>query len=248
MSQPQPTPRQSDPAGFAVTRWTLVLTAGRGDLSPQAAQAIGELCHVYWYPLYAYIRRCGFDTHQSEDLTQEFFLRLLAKNSLAAVDQRKGRFRAFLLAAAKHFLANERDRARAQKRGGQHAILSLDRLSAESRYCLEPVDHLTPERLFERQWAITLLERVLARLQAESAALEEHDTAFDRLKPFLTGGRQPGGYAKVASDLGMTEGAVKVAVHRLRRRYRQLLREEIAQTVAEPAEIDEEIRYLLSCL
>jgi RNA polymerase sigma factor (sigma-70 family) len=238
---------RSDAAGFVPTRWTLVLAARRGSLSPTAAQALSELCRIYWYPLYAYIRRRGHEAHEAEDLTQEFFLRLLAKNYLADVDRRKGKFRAFLLAAVKHFLANERDRLQAQKRGGREKIVPLDALRAEDRYRREPAHEATPERLFERQWALAVLEQVLTRLQAEFAAAGKQ-ALFDRLKPLLTVERESIGYAQIAAELGMTEGAVKVAVHRLRRRYRQLLQDEIAQTVATPEEIGEEIRYLLSCL
>jgi RNA polymerase sigma-70 factor (ECF subfamily) len=209
---------------------------------------MAELCRVYWYPLYAYVRRGGYDIHEAEDLTQEFFLRLLAKNCLAGVDRQKGKFRAFLLASLKHFLANQWDRSQAQKRGGSQTIIPLDTLNAESRYRLEPAHELTPERLFERQWALTVLEQVLARLQAEFFVLHEEQAAFGVLKQYLTGSGASATYAQAAAKLGMTEGAVKVAVHRLRRRYRKLLREEIAQTVAGPEEIDDEIRYLLSCL
>lgn len=225
-----------------------MLAAARGSVSPCAAEAMAELCRVYWYPLYAYVRRRGYDVHEAEDLTQEFFLRLLAKNYLAAADREKGKFRAFLLASLKHFLANEWDRAEAQKRGGGQVILGLDTLSAESRYRLEPWHDLTPEKLFERQWALTVLDQVLGRLGAESHVLDGRQAVFDRLKQFLTGSHRSASYAEVAAELEMTEGAVKVAVHRLRRRYRQLLRDEIAQTVAGPEEIDDEIRYLLSCL
>jgi RNA polymerase sigma factor (sigma-70 family) len=241
------TPGQADAAMFAATRWTLVLAASRGNASSRAAEAMAELCRIYWYPLYAYVRRRGYGTHESEDLTQEFFLRLLAKKCLADVDRRKGKFRAFLLASLKHFLANEWDRSQAEKRGGGRRIVPLDAARAESRYCLEPSHNLTPERLFERQWAITVLEQVLARLQAELAA-EGKQALFEGLKPVLTAGRGSVGYAQIAGELGMTEGAVKVAVHRLRGRYRKLLQDEIAQTVASREEIDEEIRYLLSCL
>jgi RNA polymerase sigma factor (sigma-70 family) len=248
MSTQQPTPGRSDAAGFAATRWTMVLAAAGGQPSPRAAEAMAELCRDYWYPLYAYIRRRGHETHEAEDLTQEFFLRLLAKKSLAGVSPEKGKFRAFLLAALKHFLANEWDRAQTQKRGGGNSVFSLNAPAADTRYRLEPVDELTPERLFERQWALTVLDRVLARLQAESAVREGRQAVFEQLKPFLTGTGASAGYALVAVELGMTAGAVKVSVHRLRRRYRELLREEIAQTVASPEEIDEEIGYLLSCL
>jgi DNA-directed RNA polymerase specialized sigma24 family protein len=241
------TPATSDAAGFAATRWTLVLAAARGNVTPRAAEAMAELCRVYWFPLYAYVRRRGHDVHAAEDLTQEFFLRLLDKNFLADVDRDKGKFRAFLLASLKHFLANEWDRSQSQKRGGGKAILPLDVAGAENRYRLEPSHDLTPERLFERQWALTVLEQVLARLQGEFAA-EGKQPAFDALKPFLTAGRESGDYAAAAAQLDTTEGAVKTAVHRLRRRYRQLLRDEIAQTVASSEEVDEEIRYLLACL
>jgi RNA polymerase sigma factor (sigma-70 family) len=248
MSKPPPTPGPSDAAGFEATRWTVVLAAAGGDVSPRAAEAMAELCRTYWYPLYAYIRRRGSDTQEAEDLTQEFFLRLLAKRYLAGVNREKGKFRAFLLASLKHFLANEWDRSQTQKRGGGQVLIRLDALNAESRYRLEPAHNLTPEKLFERQWALTVLEQVLARLRAEFSVLAGEPAVFDGLKQFLTGSGAAATYAQVAFDLGMTEGAVKVAVHRLRRRYRQLLRAEIAQTVADPDEVDDEIRYLLSCL
>jgi RNA polymerase sigma factor (sigma-70 family) len=237
----------SSAAGFAATRWTLVLSAAKGSFTPRATAALAELCRAYWYPLYAFLRRRGHDTHEAEDLTQEFFARLLARDFLAGVDPQKGKFRSFLLAAMKHFLANEWDRSQAQKRGGGQVVLSFDSLAAGSRYGLEPAHDLTPERLFERQWALAVLERVLERLQAEAIA-EEKQPLFEQLKIYLAAGRESIRYAQSAAELGMTEGAVKVAVHRLRRRYRELLREEIAQTVASPEEIDEEIRYLLSCL
>jgi len=247
MPKQEVTACHEDGAGFAATRWTMVLAAARGEPSPRAAEAMAELCRVYWYPLYAFVRRRGHDTHEAEDLTQEFFARLLAKNYLAGVDRQKGKFRAFLLAAMKHFLANEWDRSQAQKRGGGQLPIRLDTLDAESRYSLEPAYSLTPEKLFERQWALTVLEQVLTRLQAEFTAAGK-EPVFNGLKRFLTAGRQSAGYAWAAGELGISEGAVKVAVHRLRRRYRELLREEIAQTVAGPEEIDDEIRYLLSCL
>ena len=237
----------SDAAGFAATRWTLVLAAARGNVTPRAAEAMAELCRLYWYPLYAYVRRRGYDTHEAEDLTQEFFLRLLAKNYLIGVDRQKGKFRAFLLTAVRHFLANEWDRTQTQKRGGGRTLLSIDTADAENRYRLEPSHDLTPEKLFERRWALTVLDHVLARLQAELTA-EGKQPLFDRLRTFLTGGRDQGGYAAAAAQLEMTEAAVKTVVHRLRRRYRQLLRDEIAQTVATPEEIDDEIQYLLACL
>jgi len=226
------------PAGrFAATRWTVVLAARR-ETSPQARVALEELCRQYWYPLYAYVRRSGYESHEAEDLTQEFFVRLLAKNYLAEVDPEKGKFRSFLLASLKHFLANEWDKARAQKRGGGRTFVSLD---AETRYRQEPVDELTADKLLDRQWALALLEQVLGRLEAETDPKQ-----FAALKPFLTAEKEAIPYANVAGQLETSEGAVKVAVHRLRQRYRKLLREEIAHTVASPAEVDEEIRHLFA--
>jgi RNA polymerase sigma-70 factor (ECF subfamily) len=247
MAAQTPVPGSSKAAGFAATRWTLVLAAAPGKASSRAIDALAELCRVYWYPLYAYVRRRGHNTHEAEDLTQEFFACLLARDFLAGVDRQKGKFRSFMLAALKHFLANQWDRSQTQKRGGGQAVLSLDSLAAGSRYSQEPAHNLTPERLFERQWALTVLEQVLIRLQAEMTA-EGRQSLFDNLKTHLTAERESIHYAQSAVELGMTEGAVKVAVHRLRRRYRELLREEIAQTVATLEEIDGEIRYLLSCL
>lgn len=234
-----------DSAGFAATRWTVVLAA-KGRNSPEAADAMAELCRVYWYPLYAFIRRRGYETHEAEDLTQEFFARLLEKHGLAGVDREKGKFRAFLMAAVKHFLANQRDRARAKKRGGGRAVIAWEGLNAEARYRLEPAHELTPERLFERRWALAVLDQVLARLQDEFDKGGKTQL-FAALKGTLTG-RVESPYAVIAERLGMSEVAVKVAVHRLRKRYREVLREEIAHTVADPAEIDEEIRHLLDCL
>ncbi|HUI05598.1 MAG TPA: RNA polymerase sigma factor [Verrucomicrobiae bacterium] len=222
---------------FAATRWTIVLAAGHGT-SPQAGRALEELCRTYWYPLYAYVRRRGYESHEAEDLTQEFFARLLAKKYLADVDREKGRFRSFLLASLKHFLANEWDRAHAQKRGGGQTLVSLD---AETRYQREPVDEASADKLLDRAWAVALLDQVLARLEMESEPKQ-----FAALKAFLTVGQDAIPYAEVAGKLGTTEGAVKVAVHRLRKRYRALLREEIAHTVASPAEIDDEIRHLFA--
>ncbi len=246
MPEQHPTPSSIDAAGFAATRWTVVLAAAHGVATARAADAMTELCRMYWYPLYAYVRRRGHETSEAEDLTQEFFARLLAKDYLASVAPEKGKFRAFLLASLKHFLANEWDRCQAQKRGAGKRALSLDALTAEDRYRLEPLHNLTAEKLYERQWALTVLGRILARLEAEWTARGKQ-RFFDGLKSTLTG---PGeaSYAAIGAGLGMTEAAVKVAAHRLRRRYRELLREEIAQTVASAEEIDEEIRYLLSCL
>ena len=222
---------------FVPTRWTVVLAAGHAE-SPHARRALEELCQAYWYPLYAYVRRRGYGAHEAEDLTQDFFARLLAKNYLADVEREKGKFRSFLLASLKHFLANEWDRAHAQKRGGVQTILSLD---AETRYRAEPADELTADKLLDRQWALALLDQVLTRLEVETDAKQ-----FATLKRFLTADKDKIPYSEAAGKLGTSEGAVKVAVHRLRKRYRLLLREEIAHTVASPAEIDEEIRHLFA--
>ena len=243
-SQPRPqgaTPGPT-PGLFAPTQWTLVLAA-RDETSAQAALA--ELCGIYWYPIYAYARRSGLNQEDAQDMTQEFFARLLAKNWLSGVDREKGRFRSFLLASLRHFMSNERDRASAAKRGGGLPLLSLDAVAAEARYHLEPADTTTPDRLFDRQWALTLLDRVLARLRSEFVATGKVET-FDALKPALAGAADP--YANIAAATGLSEGAVKVAIHRLRKRYRQILREEIAQTVSTPEEVDEEIRALFAAL
>lgn len=221
----------------------MVVSAG-DSRSPQAGRSLAILCENYWFPLYAFVRRAGHSAEDAQDLTQEFFVRLLDKRFLAAADRQKGRFRTFLLTAVKRFLANEYDRATAKKRGGGQTIVPLEDL--EARYAQEPADTLTPERIFERQWALALLDQVLARLQAEMTAGGKA-ALFDALKGHLTGSSTDG-HAATAGRLGMTEGAVKTAAHRLRRRYRELLREEIAQTVASPDEIEEEIRYLFDCL
>jgi RNA polymerase sigma-70 factor (ECF subfamily) len=224
---------------FANTRWSVVLAAQD---PVRTKTALGELCRTYWYPLYAYVRRRGYSAEDAQDLTQAFFARLLEKNWLDAVTPEKGRFRAFLLAALKHFLANEWDKAQAQKRGGGVLPVSL---FAETRYQREPRDELSPDRLFDRQWALTLLETVLNQLR------DEHDTTdkrrlFEALRGTLTGDQPEPGYAEVGRQLGMNEGAIKVAVHRLRKRYRELLRAEIAQTVSDPGQVAEELRSLFA--
>ena len=231
---------------FVTTHWSVVLAATRNDTT-RAQQALARLCQAYWYPLYAYVRRRGHDAHDAQDLTQEFFARLLAQNWLAQADRERGRFRTFLLAAMGHFLANEWDKARAQKRGGAVQIVPLQLDSAETRYGHEPVDPVTPEQGYDRQWALALLEEVLNRLREEHAG-EGNAESFDALKLCMVGDRQAQPYAVLATKLGMTEGAVKVAVHRLRQRYRQLLREEVGNTVATPGEVDEEMRHLFAVL
>jgi RNA polymerase sigma-70 factor (ECF subfamily) len=234
------------PERFATTHWSLVVAARDGSAS-EAREALAALCGTYWYPLYAFIRRQGHGADEAQDLTQGFFAQLLERDFLDSVDRAKGRFRSFLLAACRHFLANEYDRARAQKRGGGRAMLSLDFQAAEGRYSLEPAHELTPEKVFDRHWALTLLDQVLSRLRDEFTRAEKAGL-FERLKGYLTGERSAGPYAQAAAELDMTEGALKVAVHRLRRRYRELLQEEIGRTVSDPAEVKEEIADLFAAL
>ncbi len=226
---------------FATTRWTVVVAAGRKS-DTQARQALEELCRTYWYPLYAYVRRQGHAKEDAEDLTQTFFARFLEKNYLAGVERERGKFRAFLLASLKHFLANEWDKAQAQKRGGGTELLSLDWQSADERYRIDPADRLSPDKLFDRAWAVMLLERVIGRLREECPDHRQ----FEQLKPFLTVGKSAIPYRQVAANLNLSEEAVRVAVHRLRRRYRELLRAEIAQTLAEPGLVEEELRALFA--
>ena len=237
--------RSSGDAWFGTTHWSVVLNARRTD-STSARQALETLCRHYWYPLYAFVRRLGYSPHDAEDLVQSFFARCLEKNYLEAADRTKGRFRSFLLMALKRFLANEWDKARARKRGGGIPPIALDALNAEARYEYEPTDQKSADHLFERRWALTLLENVLGRLGQEQAEAGR-SAQFEVLKDCLVGG---GGtpYAQVGDRLGTSEAAVKVAIHRLRRRYRELLEEEIAQTVGSPEEVAEERRYLLSVI
>ena len=248
MSSSNPQSDLSRPASkrFVTTHWSVVLAAGRPS-APESQAALATLCGAYWYPLYASVRAQGYASHDAQDLTQEFFARLLTRNDFAAADRNKGRFRSFLAGALKHFLANERDRARARKRGDGRAPLSLDFEAAEGRFRQEPTHAFTAERAFARRWAVTILDKVLARLREEFAAAGKAPL-FDRLKVFLSGEKSTRSYADLAGELNMTEGAVKVAVHRLRRRYRELLRGEIAQTIADPHEIDDEIRELFAAL
>ena len=229
---------------FATTHWTVVLSAGHSETT-RGRDALAALCETYWYPLYAYVRRQGHSSHDAEDLTQGFFARLLESETLAGVSREKGKFRTFLLVALKRFLANEWHRAHTHKRGGASFHVPLQGHTAETRYVAEPVEHLTAEKLYERRWALTLLERVLTRLGHEFDAAEKKEL-FEKLKPHLMADRAAIPYADAAMALSMNEGAVKVAVHRLRRRFRELFREEVAQTVAAPEEIDDEIRHLLS--
>jgi RNA polymerase sigma-70 factor (ECF subfamily) len=227
---------------FATTHWTVVLAAGR-QRSPQAARALEELCRTYWFPLYAYVRRHGHTKEDAEDLTQAFFARLLEKNPLAALDSEKGKFRAFLLASLKHFLANEYDKSQAQKRGGGNVPLSLDWQTADTQFQIAATNEPRPDKAFDREWALALLAKVIQRLQDESAA-DGKAKLFEQLKAFLMAGKAESAQRDVAAALGMEEGAVRVAVHRLRKRYRQLLRDEIANTLADANMVDEEMRSL----
>ena len=227
---------------FDTTRWSIIAAAGGSD--PEAARAaLSTLCEAYWYPLYAFIRRWGADPDTARDLTQAFLASLLERRDIEHVRPERGRFRTFLLASVKHFLINEAARSRAMKRGGGVAALPLAFDDAEGRYQFEPVDQTTPETLYERRWALTVLERVIATVHARW----EHagrGAEFDVLKASLLGEGPPGGYAAAATRLGTSEGAVKVAIHRLRKAFRAELREAIAETVSDPADVDEELKYL----
>jgi RNA polymerase sigma factor (sigma-70 family) len=230
---------------FATTRWSVVLAAGADTSSPGVHEALATLCETYWYPLYAFLRSRGYQPEAAQDLTQAFFTRLLEKHAIRHADPARGRFRSFLLASLKNFAANERDREIARKRGGGVPIVPLEIETAEGRFQMEPPSDETPERVFDRRWALTLLDRVMSRLQAETSRSGK-PSQFDRLKTYLTGEQPQLSYAQTASELGMSEGAVKVAVHRLRKRFRDLVREEIAQTVSSPAEIEDELKHLWS--
>jgi RNA polymerase sigma factor (sigma-70 family) len=229
---------------FATTHWSTVLAAG-GKSTPQSPAALEQLCRTYWYPLYAYVRRRGFSHEDAQDLTQAFLTHLLRKNFLDGVGPEKGRFRSYLLACLKHFLADEWAKARTAKRGGNCPALSLDIERAEARYRLEAPAETNAERLYERRWALDLLDQVLERLRIEAVASGKA-TVFDQLQGCLLGERPNATYAQLGARLGLSETAVKVTVHRLRQRYRELLREQIANTVERLEDIDDEMRYLLA--
>jgi RNA polymerase sigma-70 factor (ECF subfamily) len=231
---------------FATTHWSVVLEAGKSS-SPHQKQALETLCQSYWFPLYAYLRRRGYDNHQAEDYTQAFFAHILEKHDLRSADPKYGKFRSFLLIRLKYFLSDERDRAQAKKRGGDRKILSLGFQNAEDQYALKPADQLSPEKLFEKSWALTVLERTMDRLENEMVE-KKKQKLFDHLKVYLTTEKDVIPYRNMAKKLKMAEGSVRVAVHRLRRRYRRLLRDEIAQTVATEDQIDEEMGHLLAAL
>src|SRR5208282_630665 len=227
---------------FATTHWTVVLAAGKRH-TPQSDGALEELCRTYWFPLYAYVRRRGHTKADAEDLTQAFFARFLAKNYLEGLRAERGRFRAFLLASLKHFLTNEWKKSQRLKRGGGEAFLSLDWQTADTKFQVAATAEPSPDKAFDREWALALLAKVIERLQKECEAGGKAKL-FEQLKTFLTAGKDGTSQAAVAKALGMEEGAVRVAIHRLRKRYRQLLRDEIAQTLADAADVDEEMRAL----
>ena len=231
---------------FETTQWSLVLAAGQRG-STLAEEALARLCSLYWYPVFAFVRRRGHPAADAQDLTQGFFARLIEKGDLSAADRSRGRFRSFLLTACQQYLANERDRALTRKRGGGRVPLSIDVAAAEGLYERALAHSETPERLYDRQWCLTLLDGVFEVLRSEYAATGRAEL-FDRLKEFLTGGEDAGTHADAARDLGTSAGAIKVAVYRLRRRYREELRRRVADTVGSDQEVEDEIRYLLQTL
>ena len=231
---------------FATTRWSIVLAAGQA-VSPESRRALESLCETYWFPVYTYVRRLVPDVEDAQDLTQGFFIHLLDKDAVAKADPNRGRFRAFLLTALKNFLANEQQKARADKRGGGKAPLSLDFESGESRYQIEPSHALTPEKLYERRWVLTLLDQVLDSLRKELAEAGKAPQ-WEALKMALTGEMTIVNYEQAAAALGITAAAAKQSAYRLRKRYRELFRQEVARTVADDAEVDDEIGRLLETL
>lgn len=228
-----------DRGGFETTKWTLVEAAGKAT-DKRARMAVEELCKTYWYPLYAHVRRRGHSKEDAEDLTQAFFAKFLEKNYLEGLTPERGRFRAFMLASLKNFLANEWDKTQRQKRGGGQEILSLDWQDADTRYRIDPVDDLSPDKLYDRIWALTLLARVVEKLEA----LYVGNDSFEKLKPCLTADRASINYGEVANELGMSEGAVRVAAHRLRRQYREFLLAEIAETLVDTNLVEDELNAL----
>jgi RNA polymerase sigma-70 factor (ECF subfamily) len=244
---PQKEPQGSDSAGwFVTTDWSVVLDA-KGNDSTRANEALEKLCKFYWRPLYTFIRRNGYAPADAQDLTQEFFSRLLSKEYLRHLRDQRGKFRSFLLTFVKHFLSDERAKASAQKRGGGQAVLSLDDTTSEDQFVAEAADHLSPDQLFERSWAQTVLNQALRRLSDEYAASGK-SLLYEKLKDVQPGQHGALSYAQLGAEIGMTEAAIKSALHRLRRRHREILREEIANTVTRPEDVDEEIRYLITLL
>jgi RNA polymerase sigma factor (sigma-70 family) len=241
-----PGPLEIETQWFKATQWSIVLAA-KDQKSPEANEALERLCRTYWPPLYAYIRRQGHSKEDAQDLVQDFFSKFVERNWLGHLQHQRGKFRSFLLTFLKHFLLNKRDRALTQKRGGGKIFISLDGCNAEERYAIEPAETLTAEQVYEKQWALALLEQTAKRLCAEYQR-DGKGALFEKLKDLQPGSHGAVSYAELARQLGMTEGAVKTAVHRLRKRHSELLREEIAQTVSSPAEINDEIRHLISIL
>ena len=238
------TERPAQSAVFATTHWSVVLTAADTAI-PGAPEALEKLCGTYWYPLYAYVRREGRGPEAAQDLTQAFFAQLLARGSLGTVSREKGRFRSFLLASMNHFLADEWDRAHRQKRGGHAKVIPLDALAAEERYRFEPMDRLDAARLFDRRWAMIILEQAISRLESEFA---DRPKVFIELQSFLVGDGEGRTCAAAAASLGMTEVAVRATISRMRKRCRELVREEISQTLASISDVEEEYRVLLAAL
>lgn len=239
-------PSSGSPCDFRTTHWSVVLAAG-DSASPQAEAAIEKLCRAYWFPLYSFIRRQGHDAHEAQDLTQEFFCRFLQSQALGDVDPGRGRFRSFLIGALKHFLANEWDKANRLKRGGGKEFFSWDGLEPEEQYRLEPADNRSPENMFDRQWAQTLVSNTLAKLRGEFAG-EGTERRFDVLKAFLSGNPEDVSYADAARQIGLSESAVRSAIHRLRQRYAELFRAQVAETVTSAEAAEAEIRHLFAAL
>jgi RNA polymerase sigma-70 factor (ECF subfamily) len=239
----QERPASAGPQVFATTHWSVVITAGQHS-SPNAQEALEMLCRTYWYPLYAYVRRLGNSPEDAQDLTQAFFAWFLERSFLQKADRQRGRFRSFLLSSLNHFLSHERERAQALKRGGGQIHIAWDLTAAENRYHVEPRLETSPEKTFDQRWALALFQQALGRLRLEYATPGKREL-FEQLKPFLTNMADDGGYEGVAARLGMAPGSVAVAVHRLRQRYGELVKEEIAHTVASPTEVQDELRYLI---
>jgi RNA polymerase sigma-70 factor (ECF subfamily) len=232
--------------GFHTTHWTVVLAAQAGH-DTSAAAALANLCSTYWYPLYAFIRRSGLSCHDAEDLTQGFFYSFLRRESLTHVNPLAGKFRSYLLTCLKHFLSNERRRAQTQRRGAGVQEIPFDTEAAETRYLAEPADHVTPDVLFERRWAFTVLDGVLDNLRQEYLQRDK-GTLFDDLRALLPGDAAIGSRAELAARHGMSVGALDVALHRFRQRFGALLREQVVRTVSSPDEVEQELRYLVSVL
>ena len=239
-------PSAKVPGLFTTTHWSVVLAAGQPE-SPEAARALETLCRTYWYPLYAYVRRQGHSPEDAQDLTQDFFAHLLSKDFPRGAAPERGKFRSFLLASLRHFLVDQHRHADAAKRGGGQRTVSLDESRAEERFKLEPQHELTPEKIYEREWALTLLDRAQSRLREEYVAAGKAQL-HDRLKGFPLAEKSENSFQQAASELGITESALKSGVHRMRARYRQLVREEVAHTVADPAEVNEEARHLIAVI